>query len=177
MFRFLSGTLLCASLSACMLDSPALIAALRDPEDAAYLTQTAPPGAAPGTCWGKYVTPALIETVTEQVLIQPAEIMSDGTVRNPAIYRTETRQEILRERAETWFETPCPDTITPQFVASLQRALNARGFNLGRPSGVMDARTRSAVRRYQQQRGLDSGILSLDSARLLGLVAVPRSGG
>lgn len=174
MFRFLTGALVCASLTACVIDPPELVATLREPE-VAYLTQTAPPGAAPGTCWGKHVTPALIETVTEQVLIQPAEVLSDGTVRNPAIYRTETRQQILRERRETWFETPCADAITPEFIASLQRALAVRGLLGSRPSGVMDGRTRAAVRQYQKQQGLDSGILSLASARQLGLVAVPRS--
>jgi peptidoglycan hydrolase-like protein with peptidoglycan-binding domain len=38
----------------------------------------------------------------------------------------------------------------------------------------MDAGTRKAVRRYQAARGLDSDILALDSARALGLVALPR---
>jgi hypothetical protein len=176
MFRFLTGTVVCASLSACVIDPPEIVASLREP-DVAYLTQTAPPGAAPGTCWGKHVTPALIETVTEQVLVQPAEVLSDGTVRNPAIYRTETRQQILRERRETWFETPCAETITPEFIESLQRALAVRGLFGGRPTGVMDARTRAAVRQFQKDQGLDSGILSLAAARQLGLVAVPRTDG
>ena len=135
----------------------------------------APPGAAPGTCWGKVVTPAVVETVTEQILLQPAEVLDDGTVVAPAVYKTETRQAIVRERRVTWFETPCAADLTPEFVSSLQRALKARGHYRGAITGEMDARTRAAVRRYQAPEGLDSGILSLAAARKLGLVAVART--
>ncbi|MFX0546088.1 peptidoglycan-binding domain-containing protein [Roseovarius sp. S1116L3] len=136
----------------------------------------APPGAAPGTCWGKLVTPAVIETVTEQVLVQPPQTSPDGTVSRPGIYKTDTRQEIVTERQVTWFETPCPADLTPNFVASLQRALRARTLYTGAINGAMDARTRAAVRKFQKPEGLDSGILSLASARKLGLVAVERPG-
>lgn len=147
------------------------LGALGEPE-VTRMTEAAPPGAAPGTCWGKHVTPAIIETVTHQALLQPAEIRSDGTVTQPAIYKTETLQQIVRERRETWFETPCDAAMTPDFVASVQRALAARGLYLGPANGEMNALTRAAVRRYQAPRGLDSGILSLAAARELGLVAV-----
>lgn len=137
-------------------------------------TATAPPGAKPGTCWGKDVSPAVVETVTEQILVQPAELRSDGSVSQPAIYRTETRQAIVRERKDTWFETPCATLQTPEFVSSLQRALAARALYRGPISGKMDARTRAAIRAYQAPQGLDSGILSMAAARKLGLVAVKR---
>ena len=77
----------------------------RGEPDVVQMLQTAPPGADPGTCWGKDVTPAVIETVTEQILMQPAEILADGSIAQPAIYKTETRQAIVKERRENWFET------------------------------------------------------------------------
>lgn len=144
-----------------------------EPEVVQSIAQ-APPGAAPGSCWGKDVSPAVIETVTEQVLLQPAELHVDGTVVQPAIYKTETRQAIVKERRETWFEAPCEDVLTPEFIAAVQRALNARALYRGPINGQMDGRTRAAVRRYQKPQGLDSGILSLAAARQLGLVAVKR---
>ena len=136
---------------------------------------TAPPGAAPGQCWGKHVSPAVIETVTEQVVLQPAEILTDGSIAQPAIYKTETRQAIVKERQETWFETPCPAQLTPDFNASVQRALKARGKYTGLVNGLLDARTRAAIRAFQAPQGLDSGNLSMAAARKLGLVAVPRT--
>ncbi len=134
----------------------------------------APPGAPPGTCWGKQVSPAVVETVTEQVQTAPAVTAADGRIVTPARYATETRQSIVEERRVRWIETPCPQDRTPDFIASLQRALMARGLHAGPVTGRMDARTRQAVRRYQAERGLDSNILSLESARALGLVALPR---
>ena len=157
------------ALSAC--DAPLPMA---EPELVTRLG-TAPPGAAPGTCWGKDVTPAVIETVTEQILLQPAEVLVDGTVVQPAIYKTETKQMIVQERRETWFETPCPANLTPEFNASLQRALKARGHYRGQINGQMDNRTRSAIRAFQKPQGLDSGVLSIAAARQLGLIAVDLS--
>ncbi len=125
-----------------------------------------------GRCYARDVSPAVIETVTEQVLVQPTELSSDGRVLSPAIYRSEKRQRIIRPRRELWFEIPCEKDLTPDFVASLQRALAARGFYHGPITGEVDARTRRAVRAYQRQFGLDSAVLSMAAARKLGLVAV-----
>lgn len=144
--------------------------------DIIHTRDEAPPGAAPGTCWGKDITPAVVETVTEQVIVQPAEILDDGTVLQAAVYKTETRQAIIQERKVTWFETPCREVMTPDFVASVQRALKARGLYRGPVTSQMDNRTRAAIRAFQKPEGLDSGILSLAAARKLGLVAVTRDG-
>jgi hypothetical protein len=134
----------------------------------------APPGAPPGTCWGKTVVPAVIETVTEQVQIAPPRLDGMGGVIEPARYATETRQVIVSERQVQWIETPCPDAMTPEFIASVQRALAVRGEFGGAVTGRLDAPTRAAIRRHQAARGIDSDRLALSTARALGLVAVPR---
>lgn len=173
-FRTILGALALTGLWACSSAVPDL-AALNEPEVTRFNAQ-APPGAAPDTCWGKDVMPAVIETVTNQVMLQPAEVLADGTVQQPAIFKTETQQQIVRPRQETWFQTPCADEMTPEFVSSVQRALAARYLYRGPINGEMDARTRAAVRRYQKPEGLDSGILSLAAARKLGLVAIELDG-
>ena len=142
------GALLFAALAACA-DSRPDLGALTEPQLVSQMSLIAPPGAQPGTCWGKHVSPAVIETVTHQVLMQPAEVHADGSIGQPPIYKTETLQEIVTPRRETWFETPCEADLTPEFIASVQRALTARGFLSGPVNGEMDARTRAAVRRYQ----------------------------
>lgn len=168
--RFLLCAATLAGLSACAPGSSDL-GGLGEPQ-VTRLSQPAPPGAEQGTCWGKNITPAIIETVTHQVMLQPAQVMTDGTIAQPAVYKTETRQEIVRQRHEFWFQTPCAAAMTPEFTASVQRALKARGLYRGEITSEMDANTRAAVRRYQKPQGLDSGILSLAAARKLGLVAV-----
>lgn len=144
---------------------PGVVAATRD----------GPAGAPPGTCWGKTVTPAVIETVTSQVQVAPAKTGTDGTIIALPIYRTESNQQIVRPRKDNWFETPCPDTLDPEFYATLQRALQARGLYDGPITGMLDAPTRIALRAYQRQEGPDSEVLALATARNLGLVIVPRS--
>lgn len=79
----------------------------------------------------------------------------------------------FRPAPETWFEVPCPQDIDDAFIASLQRALAARGLHAGDITGEMDAATRAAVRRYQLPMGLSSDILSIAAARRLGLVVTP----
>jgi len=81
-------------------------------------------------------------------------------------------QEIVQQRAETWYETVCPNLMTDDFVASLQRALSIRGTYRGKVTGLMDDKTRRAIRKFQQG-DFESGNLTVASARVLGLVAVP----
>lgn len=135
-----------------------------------------PDGKAPagpeGACWARDVAPLVIETVTETLQVAPEEKAPDGSVLRPAAFRSETRQRIVQERSEIWFRAPCPDSVTVSFVASLQRALKARGFYLAPVTGDFDATTAEALRRYQAKHGLDSAQLSLAAARDLGLVAV-----
>lgn len=84
------------------------------------------------------------------------------------------RNGIASGQQEIRIETPCPDEMTNVLVASLQRALAARGHYAGRATGVMDDATRAAVKSYQTEQGLPSASLSVETARELGLIAYPR---
>ena len=130
-----------------------------------------PPDGPAGQCWDRDVTPAIIETQTEQVLVQAEVRDLSGAIITPAVFSTETRQRIVQDRAQVWFPAPCAADFTLDFVATLQRALKARGFYLLPLTGVYDTSTMAAVRRYQASRGLDSPKLSLGAARELGIVA------
>jgi predicted small lipoprotein YifL len=131
-----------------------------------------PPDAAPGTCWGRDETPARLETATEDAVLRPAVRAPDGSVLDSASTRPVNRQRIVQPRREIWFETPCPEDLTPDTLASLQRALAVRGLYDGAVTGELDPATRAAIRRFQRQFSLDSAVLSLEAARRLGLAAV-----
>lgn len=128
------------------------------------------PVSQPGICWTTDTTPAIIETVSEQVVDTPAVTDGEGRVLSPARYATSTHQRILRDRQSIHIRTPCPEEMTVEFVASVQRALKARGFYTAPVTGMMDAPTLEAVRRFQEPLGLDSPVLSLSGAKTLGLV-------
>jgi len=134
-----------------------------------------PPNAEPGACYGREISPAIIETETIHIRVQTGTQGANGGFLTPARFRTETRQKIVSPRQEIWFKTPCRADLAPTFMASVQRALRARGLFRGRITGVYDAKTGRAIRKYQRPLGLDSATLSLASARKLGLVAVERA--
>ena len=169
-FRF--ALVVCAALGACAV-APAVSTDL----SAALLPATSdiPPETPAGACWERAVTPAVIETVTEQVQATPERRGPDGSVTAPASFRTETRQSIVAERRAVWFETPCAGVVDGEFLATLQRVLKARGLYLEPLTGVLDAPTRAAIRAWQRPLGLDSEVLALASARALGIVAAART--
>lgn len=148
-------------------DLSAELVRLRDP---------GPPEGPAGACWASDVTPLVVETVSEQILVSPEQRTADGALIAAAGYRSETRQRIVQERQEIWFRAPCPEIWTPDFIATLQRALKARGYYMHPVTGTLDVATREAVHRFQTDRGLDSPKLSLAAARELGIVEVGRDG-
>lgn len=131
----------------------------------------APPASPAGACWAEAVQPAVFETVTEQVLVRPERRAPDGSLAEPAAFRTETRQRQVAERRAVWFRTACPGALTADLVASLQRALKARGVYAEPVTGTLDGPTWDALRDWQRPRGLDSGTPALRTLELFGLVA------
>jgi len=155
-------------LAACQ---PAVVEAPSRAELAGEILRTSPPDGDDSTCWAAEISPAVIETVTEQDLITPEIRDASGMVTTPATFRSTSRQRIVRDRDEVWFRAPCPSQMTVEVIATLQRALKARGLYLQPLTGVMDETTSEAVRRFQAERGLDSRQLSLAAARELGIIS------
>ncbi len=129
------------------------------------------PAAKAGVCYASDTTPAVIESVTEQVVVTPAVQDANGAVIAPATFRSITQQKMIRDRKTVYFRTPCPEAWTVDFIATLQRALKARGYYMLPLTGEMDAATKDALRRFQEPLGLDSPVLSLAGARNLGIAA------
>jgi len=138
------------------------------------LSKPGPPVGPDGACWASDTTPAIIETVTEQVVIGEELRDAAGAVITPASFETQTFQRMVQDREEVWFRAPCGANVTVAFVATLQRALKARGIYLAPVTGEIDAATADAIRRFQATRGLDSPVLSLAAAKELGISATDR---
>lgn len=127
------------------------------------------PARDPSLCWDKTVSPATVETITRKVLVTPAKVDDSGAIQTPPVYRDETERKIVTPRQDNWFEVPCPAQLTPELVASVQRALAARGYYAGRITGQLGPATQRAIRRYQAEQGLDSPSLAVSTARSFGL--------
>ena len=118
----------------------------------------AEPQAKAGKCFAHIRQPALFESVIEQSRIGKMQ------------YATKAEQRLLRGPRDIWFATLCKNESTPAFVASLQRALMARGLYRGEVNGAMTPQTEAALRAYQAQAGLDAPQPAVATARHLGLV-------
>lgn len=123
-----------------------------------------------GECWAEDQLPAVIETATEQVVDKAEKRDAEGQITRPASYRSVSHQKIVQDRRDVRFRAPCANEMDAEFVATLQRALKARGYYRGVPTGRMDRATLDAVRAYQDRRGLASNKLSLAAAKEMGIV-------
>jgi hypothetical protein len=146
-------TALCLLLAACQ-SSPEVSRA--EPAEAGFSASSA--GGA--GCWARDRIAARTET--------RFEIGADGA--------RVAREVEIRPAEDRLFAVPCDDQLDHDTIAALQRALAVRGLHAGVVNGVYDAETAEAVRRYQAPLGLDSAILSLDAARMLGIIAIGRPG-
>lgn len=172
MKRVIISSLLGPIIGLCLVSCTLQSGVTNVPEGATLLAPgDRPEGGREGACYGKDVTPAVIETVTESKQVSPAIFATDGaTIISPPRYETITKQVIAVDRQVYYFEVPCPDALTPEFIASVQRALAARKLYHDPISGVMDRPTRSAIRAFQLP-DFNSEVLTLETARKLGLVA------
>ena len=137
--------------------------------EAVQISGDGPPPGPEGTCWAHDLIPAVFETTTEQTLVSPEVRDAAGTIITPAAYRSVSKLRVLTERRDIWFTAPCPADVTVEFIATLQRALKARGYYALPVTGLIDPATTEAVRRYQADLGLDSPLLSLAATRYLGI--------
>ncbi len=129
--------------------------------------------AANGRCFAIDTGPERTESIVEEVLTLPEQRDADGTVLRPAIYRQEERDVLVPINDPVRFEVVCPQIYSQSFVASLQRALSARGAYSGAANGLLDGATQNAILLYQTARGRHSAQLSVATAREFGLISDP----
>jgi hypothetical protein len=108
--------------------------------------------------------PAEYRTVTVKRVAAPAR---EVQIAVPAEYETVTKQVVKVPATTTWVEILCETNATPETLMALQQALKRSGFDPGREDGRVDASTMSAVRAFQQARGLP-----VDSDRYINMMTV-----
>jgi hypothetical protein len=112
------------------------------------------------------VIPAEYKTITKRVVTSEARTEA---VAIPETYRTITRQEEAAPAQTTWASVLCDYNATPDVVRKLQQALKAEGHYSGPIDGVIGSQTRGGIQSYQARSGVRSDILTMGSARKLGL--------
>lgn len=163
--------LACAALAACQTGPHVAQPVQGQQIEVLRLADGQTPPKTAGSCWASDTAPAVIETITQHTQSRPERRNSAGAIVQSAQFETTTAQRMVQDRQTVWFAAPCPGDMTVAFVASVQRALKARGEFSAPITGAWDSATLTALRRYQRARGLDSAHISLQVAREFGLSA------
>jgi len=113
--------------------------------------------------------PAVYKTERKKVLVSPATTRETST---PPVYKTVKKKVLVSaERVGEWKEILCSNKVNSQKIAQIQRALIAKGYDVG-PSGVdnvIGADTRAALLKFQKANGLPQGNLNIETLKALGV--------
>lgn len=169
---FAGAAIATLALAGCQTTAGGDVTRASDPGLIPTITAPAQPEGKDGACWGQVPGPSVTTLVAQTVVAEEAVFDADGTEISPAIYRNVTVPKTVSTGEGSWFERVCDTELTSDLVMNLQRALGARTYYGGPASGELDAATRASIRLYQQEQGLDSDVLSLATARQLGLITV-----
>ena len=68
-----------------------------------------------------------------------------------------------------WRAVLCETNARPKLVSDIQRALQSSGYNPGPVDGVIGRDTTEAIAAFQQEQGLATGGLTMETIRALGI--------
>ena len=110
---------------------------------------------------------AQYKTVTKKVLVSPE---STRSIDIPAEYTNINERRLVKKGGFTvWTEILCAERTTSSKVRQVQEALSAAGYNPGTADGVMGVKTQTALKQYQNDKGLPVGNLNLETLKSLGV--------
>lgn len=113
------------------------------------------------------VIPAKYRTITKTVEATPASVQRTAI---PAKYKTVTKTVEAAPARTVWTSVLCDVNTTPDVVTRMQRALKSAGHYGGPIDGIIGSQTTRAIASYQAAQGVESDILTIDSAKKLGIL-------
>ena len=112
------------------------------------------------------VVPAVTEKRKVREIVTPAHT---ETVQIPAVYQDVARQRVIKDAEPVWREVLCDRNASPQVVTAIQHALAAHGYNPGKIDGQLGTQTVSAMQKFEADRGLPQGQVSVEAVNALGV--------
>jgi len=114
----------------------------------------------------KVVHPAKYKTVEVQKLVAAAKVENKKT--DPK-YTYVARQVVTSPSQIVWKKVLCQTNMTAGLVRDIQSSLRTAGFNPGTNDGVLGESTATALKSFQQAKGLPQGALTHETLSELGL--------
>lgn len=114
----------------------------------------------------KQTIPAEYKTVRVQKLVQPAR---EVRTRVEPKYETVERPVKVSDGSMQWRSVLCEVNATRDTIVRIQQALAREGYDPGKIDGVLGPSTLRAVKRFQDDRKLATGGVTIETVRRLGL--------
>lgn len=118
----------------------------------------------------EHVEDVTVPAVTEQRRVRRVvhEAHAEPFQVDP-VYLDQDRQRVTGEPKPVWRQVVCARNATPQKIMEIQRALAAAGYNPGPIDGHIGKATVSAMQKFQADKGLAQGQMSVEAVQKLGV--------
>jgi hypothetical protein len=114
------------------------------------------------------VIPAEYKSVTVRVPSQSAAGVKE--VEIPAEYQTVSKRRLVKAGGFTeWREVLCGEKVSGDVVRQVQVALKAAGYDPGPIDNILGPQTKSALTKYQKDKGLPVGSMDFETLKSLGV--------
>lgn len=111
--------------------------------------------------------PAVTHVVPRQQLVQEAY---DRRVEIPATYKTIMARILVKKGGfQGWKEVLCEQDVTSNRIMQIQNALKREGYDPGPADNSLGPKTKEALIKFQQDKGLPVGNLNMETMNALGV--------
>lgn len=111
--------------------------------------------------------PAVTKVVPRQKMIYSAY---ENRIDIPPTYKTVMKKVLVAKGGyQEWKEVMCEQNLTDTKIAAIQQALNREGYDAGPADNQMGAKTKQALIKFQQDKGLPVGNLNMETLKALGV--------
>lgn len=111
--------------------------------------------------------PALTKITPRKKLVEPSR---ENKVEIPATYKTIMKKVLVKKGGfQEWKEVVCEQDMTNNKIAQIQQALKREGYDPGPVDNEMGGKTKDALIKFQQDKGLPIGNLNMETLKSLGV--------
>ena len=113
------------------------------------------------------VVPAVTKVVEKKIVVEAAK---PNKVEVPATYKTVMNKVLVKKGGfQEWREVLCADKLNEQRILAIQKALKAEGYDPGPFDNIFGTKTKEALIKFQQDKGLPVGNLNMETLKSLGI--------
>lgn len=111
--------------------------------------------------------PAVVKVVPRKVLVEAAR---QNKIDIPATYKSVMKKVLVKKGGfQEWKEVLCEQDLSDKKILAIQIALQREGYNVGELDNQMGTKTKQALIRFQQDKGLPVGNLNVETLKALGV--------